>query len=453
MRRGRDWLPRLGLLVMLTLLIVGCQHEAAGVPLVAVTVEKSTPTVEPSPTIERTGINGKHYHCGPSGHVFPSRAIERLSLAWTPDGSSLVFNYASALGSKASFSPYFHTAFWVVDAKGTRLDMLIEANPFHESHHGHHADVSPNGTRIIYASCEFPFPALKQNPERADFNYEVVVVDIEGTGRQRLTRNRYLDHYPVWSPDGSRIAFISAPLSTPFYIDDDLFELFTMAPDGTDVQRVAAPGQNGLALAPPVWSDGEHIAFLANAEHFTSSLRSLFTVRADGSEMTLLAEEVVSVPAWSPNGARLTVAMFAGDHVALFTLAPDGSDLQRIATITERDKLGGAREPYWSSIHTVAWSPDGTQLLYSCDVGICLVNVEDGEVTEMEGIGRDWPGPHLAAWSPDGTRIAIYMPAIHYGGGLVELYTVARDGTDRRDLIHMEDDGTLVPANPPEDES
>ena len=48
MRRGRDWLPRLGLLVMLTLLIVGCQHEAAGVPPVAVTVEKSTPTVEPS---------------------------------------------------------------------------------------------------------------------------------------------------------------------------------------------------------------------------------------------------------------------------------------------------------------------------------------------------------------------------------------------------------------------
>ena len=96
--------------------------------------------------------------------MFPSHAIERLSLAWTPDGSSLVFNYASALGSKASFSPNFHTAFWVVDAKGTRLDMLIEANPFHESHHGHHADISPDGTRIIYASCEFPFPALKQKP-------------------------------------------------------------------------------------------------------------------------------------------------------------------------------------------------------------------------------------------------------------------------------------------------
>ena len=146
---------------MLTLLIVGCQHEPAGVPPVAVTVEKSTPTVEPSPTIERTGTHGRHYHGGPPGHVFPSRAIERLSLAWTPDGSSLVFNYASALGNKASFSPYFHTAFWVVDAKGTRLDMLIVANRFHESHHGHHAYVSPNGTRIIYASCEFPFPGIK----------------------------------------------------------------------------------------------------------------------------------------------------------------------------------------------------------------------------------------------------------------------------------------------------
>ena len=450
MRRASIWLARLGIVFALAL-FVGCQQDAAGVRSAMPIEATITPTVAPSPTPEDYVSDVGSYPCGPLGLSFPNLGAERHVLAWTPDGAHLLFNYVSVEGKRLDHSPYDHTAFWRVDASGIKLDMLVDANPGHASEYGHYAAISPDGARLVYASCEFPFPVLKQNPERADFNYEVVVVDIEGTGRQRLTINLSLDHFPMWAPDGSRIAFLgtSRTIGSSFDVKD--LGLYIMAADGTDVQRVAPPGPYGLTLAPPVWSpDGERLAFLANAGPVDLLMRNLYTVRVDGSEMTLLAEEVVSVPAWSPDGQRLAVAKYAGDDVALFTLAVDGSDLQRIATITTREELRGGWEPYRSSIHTVAWSPDGTQLLYSCDVGVCVVNIENGQVIELEDRLGGWPGPHFAAWSPDGARIAIYMPANYYGGELVELFTVAPDGTDRRDLIRADQDGNLVPANPPE---
>ena len=442
----RTWLAKLGLLAVLALGLAACEQQSDGMRSAAVGAT-STPLVEPSPTLDEIIINGEGgYACGPRGTVFPNLGAERHFLAWTPDGTHLIFNFVSVDGRGLDESPYDNTAFWLVDAAGSRLDMIVDANPGHVSEYGHHADLSPDGTRLVYASCEYHFPPLKQNAERRDFDYEIAVVVLDGTGQQSLTKNTHMDHYPVWSPDGSRIAFLAAPLTLRFHKnDEELLELFTMARDGTDVRRVVPTGEYGLTLAPPVWSpDGERLAFLANTDHSVLLSRDLYTVRTDGTEMTLLAEEVVSIPDWSPDGVRLAVAKNAGDDVALFTLAPDGSDLERIITIATQDSL------MWNSIYTVAWSPDGTQLLYSCDVDVCVVNVENGEVTAFDR-GRGWPGPDFAAWSPDGTRIAIYMPANHYGGELVELYTVAPDGTDRRDLIRVDAENNLMPANPPEE--
>ncbi len=444
-------LARLGIVFALAL-FVGCQQDAAGVRSAMPIEATITPTVAPSPTPEDYVSDVGSYPCGPLGLSFPNLGAERHVLAWTPDGAHLLFNYVSVEGKRLDHSPYDHTAFWRVDAAGIKLDMLVDANPGHASEYGHYAAISPDGTQLVYASCESS-KLNRSSQDRALFDYEVVVISIDGTGQRWLTSNSYLDHYPVWSPEGSRIAFLGTSRTIGSSFDAKDLGLYIMAAEGSDVQRLAPPGEYGLTLAPPVWSpDGERLAFLANAGPVDLLMRSLYTVRVDGSEMTLLAEEVVSVPAWSPDGQRLAVAKYAGDDVALFTLAADGSDTQFIATITTREKLERGWEPYRSSIHTVAWSPDGTQLLYSCDVGVCVVNIENGQVIELEDRLGGWPGPHFAAWSPDGARIAIYMPANYYGGELVELFTVAPDGTDRRDLIRADRDGNLTPANPPEDE-
>ena len=436
----------LGLLVVLALALVGCQQQPAGIRPVTEDQEKSAPTAAPSPTAEDYISDVGSYPCGPLGYSI-NLGEGKIFLAWTPDGAHLVFNYYAG-GNVREWNIF--TGIWLVDAAGSRLEMLVDANPSRESQYGHHAHVSPDGTQLVYASCEYPFPPHQQNPERIDFNFEVAIIGIDGTGQRRLTRNPRLDNYPVWSPDGSRVAFLS---TRQYYDAPEEMALYTMAADGSDVQRVAPPGKHGLTLAPPVWSpDGERLAFQVNTGFFYGSLRDLYLVRADGSEMTLLAEEVASVPAWSPDGQRLAVAKIAGDDVGLYTLAADGSDLQFITTIFNLDWLHW--EPSYNGVVPIlAWSPDGRQILYSClDAAACIIDLASGEVVLIESEIAFLVTTHAAAWSPDGTRVAIFTPG---GEDPPQLYTVAADGadgTDRRHLIRLDDDGNLVPANPPEDE-
>ncbi len=444
---ARSWLTIFGLVAVAALALMGCQQQQAGVRPATVFQASGTPTVAPTPTPGGWVVDDVHSICGPLGFMFRLMAIYRLVLTWTPDGTHLVFNYLPA--GEIRWRDYTDlTGIWVVDASGSRLKMLVDANPGHASQYGQHADISPDGTQLVYASCEFS-RLYQEDGERSDYNYQIAVVPIEGPESRRLTKRAHPHHYAVWSPDGRRIAFLAAPSYAwqPHEAPEGM-TLFTMSADGSNVQRVAPPGRYGLTLAPPVWSpDGERLLFQMNTSDFTHGLRDLYAVRTDGTEMTLLADEVVSVPAWSPDGARLAVAKIAGDDVGIFTLAPDGSNPQLITTIFDREALRW--DPtYNDTIPIVSWSPDGMQILYSCENGACIIGLESGEVTGLiEDSISVLLAPHAAIWSPDGTRVAIYTSGLDRP----QLYTVAPDGSDRRDLIRLDADGNLAPANPPQE--
>ena len=71
---------------------------------------------------------------------------------------------------------------------------------------------------IIYTSCQFSTEHEYEREsyiqdgldfsEREKYHYEIALSAADGNNQQRITHNRELDHYPVWSPDGSRVAFI-----------------------------------------------------------------------------------------------------------------------------------------------------------------------------------------------------------------------------------------------------
>lgn len=389
------------------------------------------------------------YPCGP--YWWPERGYPERFVQWTADGSHIVFLYK--------------TTVFAADAAGSHVQALFDAIPGHRYFfpYGFHFDATPEGKQLVYASCEFPTVGSSggkgtSDVDRSKFNYEIVTINLDGTGQQRLTENSYIDHFPAWSPDGGRIAFLANP--TGGHRPTGLV-LYTMAPDGSDVHVVAPSLPGELDLAPVVWSpDGEKLAFRVNEGGYWPLRNALYSVRLDGTEITQIAENVVSEASWSPDAQQLAVARVEGENIVLVTLAADGTDEQMITIVTAREVFESWKSRYRASLHTVSWSPDGSRILYTCDSGVCVVNLEDGHITELaKGTTASDDEQYAAAWSPDGSRIAVFTPGIpndSYPDSVIPLvlYTTSRDGANLQGIAWLKkskgDFGKVVAWNAPQ---
>ena len=241
-------------------------------------------------------------------------------------------------------------------------------------------------------------------------------------------------------PTGSRMASCRLQLRQP--------------PDGRRT-RVSRPGVFHRAaaaptprLAPadprtsafrPAVAGWAHLAFVRGVG---SAEQAVYTVGADGSDPKQISA-AASLPSWSPDGALLALALPDGEEVALYTIAADGSDPRRLTTIEGWQSQGWNEESYTEDpsvawIETVAWSPDGSKILYTCGWGsVCVVDLDGNPVgSSPENFGE----PHGPAWSPDGSRIAIGLGAEldRYSRRVPEvLYTMRPDGSDLQVVVTL----------------
>ena len=303
------------------------------------------------------------------------------------------------------------------------------------------ADASEASSRLAFSTCRYS----KSVPwsEEKYFQSEVVITDLDGAALQRLTDNLAEDYYPVWSPDGARLAYFTES-SSPYKNS-----LATVSAGGGDSQNIVKFGYREVAPRPPSWSPaGNLIAFLLIGEtiphcrgsecelsHWTRHRRILHTVGADGSGFKAIFE-VSSEPAWSPDSERIAFAKRHGGRISLFTADPDGSDMEFVTTIFQDS------DPPW--VETVAWSPDGSRILYSCG-GMCVTDLEGSNPVRLPSLrppahesawndrGFFWLDgtQRRGAWTPDGKRVVV---RITEGINSTELYSVGADGTDLRHL-------------------
>lgn len=270
-------------------------------------------------------------------------------------------------------------------------------------------------------------------------NYEIYSINPDGTGLMRLTNNPASDGRPAWSPDGSRIVFVSSrapfgiyimnadgsgqtflrsgfdPSWSPdgtkiLYVPDGgecgagTGGVWKMNPDGSNPQFVACgpsgPGQDGEGQ--PAWSpDGRYITFVADLANF-----DIFRVNADGSNRVDLSvlNDFDSAPDWAPNSSRIAwqrdQATSTGSDI--WAMNPDGSN--KTALVAEP---GADEDP--------AYSPDGTKIVYSGfqgPFGLYISPSTGGSGTFLtRGIEANWqPMPVNGYARPKGatpTRLAL----------------------------------------------
>jgi TolB protein len=192
--------------------------------------------------------------------------------------------------------------------------------------------------------------------------------------------------------------------------------LFTVSRDGGDPQRVIGL-PNGTWH--PAWSpDGTRIAVSVFAQD-----REIWIVNADGTDARqLAAAENVSPPSWSPDGTRVAYAADTADGSALHIVNADGTDDHVIGTpLANRD--------YFS----VAFSPDGTKLLYDAGTdsgfGIFVMNVDGSSAIPIGPTNQDYN----PSWSPDGSQIVFTRQE---EGAESDIWLMSADGTDARPLTN-----------------
>jgi TolB protein len=232
-----------------------------------------------------------------------------LSPTWAPDGRRLAFRSDREGNDEV----------YVMNADGSRQRNLTR-NPASD----YSPAWSPDARRIAFATG------------RADLTgNDVWLMDADGSDPRPLVQQDGIDEYPVWSPDGSRLAFgCTLGRVLPSQVGD--FEICVVNADGSGLRRITdAPGISAAGGWSP---DGRRIVFASSRDQDpdgVSPCGNLYLVDADGSHLTRLTNGPARDcgPSFTPDGRHI---LYSSDRATpggdsdLYAMNSDGSAVTRL---------------------------------------------------------------------------------------------------------------------------
>ncbi|MFH1849881.1 MAG: DPP IV N-terminal domain-containing protein [archaeon] len=199
----------------------------------------------------------------------PRFLVNGSCLIWSPDGSEAVYINEVNL-QRRPYKRIFEI--YVMDADGNYTRILTSGSSARDED----LSWSPDGSKIAFVSDR-------------DGNNEIYVMDANGKNQTRITHNSANDYNPSWSPDGSRIAFTS--------VRKNIFDIYVIDAEGNETNLTHSPTYDGH----PSWSpDGSKIAFVSDRD----GNNEIYVMDANGKNQTRITfdEHNDHSPSWwSPN--------------------------------------------------------------------------------------------------------------------------------------------------------
>ncbi|MCF7696188.1 MULTISPECIES: Tol-Pal system beta propeller repeat protein TolB [Mycetohabitans] len=238
--------------------------------------------------------------------------------------------------------------------------------------------------------------------------YQLKISDSDGQNEHIALTSPEPIISPTWSPDGTKLAYVSFERKKPIVYIHDL-------PTG---RRVMVSGQKGNNSAPAWSPDGTKLAVALSLTGNTQ----IFIVNADGSGLRRLTRghSIDTEPAFSPDGQSIYFTSDRGGQPQIYKMPVQGESVNAAQRVT-----------FNGSYNTSARvSPNGKELAYISRVGgafrLYLQDLSTGSATALTDTTRD-ESPSFAA----NGQYLLY--ATHVNGRQV-LAAVSTDGSIRQVL-------------------
>ena len=315
---------------------------------------------------------------------------------------------------------------------------------------------------------------------RLQVDYEAVADSLEGIGLaegDKVIDEGDFDYYPMYSPDGGRVAYLSN-LKSDFQLTDlrvrDLATgkartiakrvgtRFSWSPDGKKIFFNRAPGgtndiysydldteeERRLTLSlrakdPAVSPDGKQIAFVRHKD----GTHNLGLMNANGTKIRDLTRHNDGTqyygPRWSPDGKRIAFSVFRGKDRDIAVIRADAEPVKKPrkskadSSKTFPDSLAYADNAGFEAIirtdadeRDPCWLPDGSGLVFASDrTGIFNLYEYDLDSKQVKQITNVPGGAFCPSTSPSGDEIL-------YGNFHAADYSVYRVGRSGARDVH-----------------
>ena len=272
------------------------------------------------------------------------------------------------------------------------------------------------------AWLSIPRPAHIAFMSDRDGNWEIYLMDPDGSNLFNLTDHPDSDGVPIQVPGQSRLAFASNR-------DGAGLDLFVMDLESKHVTNIThTPESNEIPIA---WSpDGKHLAFAADP----GGGAEIFLIQANGEGLLNLTQRdgAQAFDDWSPEPGRFILSAGSGPGIAPLVADLTGATLQPLTDGSF--PAGGGR-----------WSPDGKQVAF---MGVTGATPESGSIDifvtgaaggEAVNLTQSPANDRFPQWSPDGSRIAFVSDR----DGNSEIYVMNSDGSHLTNLTNTPEDESI----------